>query len=117
MPSLGSYLRGAVQLIVLAAGFGIAAYMLRSRLMPGWRGAPARLVEIVFAVGLLTIAAEVLGTFGLLYAGALLIVAVLTALVTRVAPVQPGSGQTARGGELGLWAGVVALVVVAIVVF
>ncbi len=117
MPSFGSYLLGAAQLIVLAAGFGLAAIMLRTRLLPGWRGAPARLVEIIFAVGLLTIAAEVLGTFGLLYAGTLLIVAVLIALVTRVAPEQPGSGQTARGGELGLWAGVVALVVVAIVVF
>src|SRR4051794_6216379 len=117
MPSFGSYLLGAVQLIVLAAGFGVAAYMLRARLLPGWRGAPARVVEIVFGVGLLTIAAEVLGTFGILYAGALLAVAVLSALVARVAPVQPGGGQTARGGELGFWAGVVVLVVVAIVVF
>jgi hypothetical protein len=117
MPSFGSYLLGAVQLIVLAAGFGIAAYMLRARLLPGWRGAPARLVEITFGVGLLTVAAEVLGTFGLLYAGALLAAAVLSALVARVAPEQPGGGTTARGGELGLWAGVVAFVVVAIVVF
>lgn len=117
MPSFGSYLLGAAQLIVLAAGFGVAAIMLRARLLPGWRGAPARLVEITFGVGLLTVAAEVLGTFGLLYAGALMIVAVLTALVARVAPEQPGGGETARGGELGLWAGVVALVVVAIVVF
>jgi hypothetical protein len=117
MPSLGSYLLGAAQLIVLVAGFGLAAYMLRARLLPGWKGAPARLVEITFGVGLLTVAAEVLGTFGLLYAGALLAVAVLTALIARVAPEQPGGGQTARGGELGLWAGVVAVVVIAIVVF
>jgi hypothetical protein len=117
MPSFGSYLLGAVQLIVLAAGFGLAAYMLRARLLPGWRGAPARLVEITFGVGLLTVTAEVLGTVGLLYAGALMIVAVLSALVARVAPVRPGGGQTARGGELGLWAALVALVVVAIVVF
>src|SRR5437868_3992617 len=117
MPSFGSYLLGAVQLFVLAAGFGVAAIMLRTRLLPGWRGAPARLVEITFGVGLLTVAAEVLGTFGLLYAGALMIVAVLTALVARVAPEQPGGGETARGGELGLWAGVVAFVVIAIVVF
>jgi len=117
MPSLGSYLLGAAQLIVLAAGFGLAAYMLRARLLPGWRGAPARLVEITFGVGLLTIAAEVLGTFGLLYAGALLAAAVLTALVARVTPEQPGGGQTARGGELGLWAALVAVAVIAIVVF
>jgi hypothetical protein len=117
MPSFGSYLLGAAQLLVLVAGFGLAAIMLRARLLPGWRGAPARLVEITFGVGLLTIAAEVLGTFGLLYAVALMIVAVLIALVARVAPEQPGGGVTARGGELGLWAGVVAVVVVAIVVF
>jgi hypothetical protein len=117
MPSFGSYLLGALQLIVLAAGFGLAAYMLRTRLLPGWRGAPARLVEITFGVGLLTLAAEVLGTFGLLYPGALVAVAVLSALMGRVAPVQPGGGQTARGGELGLWAGVVVTIVVAIVVF
>jgi hypothetical protein len=117
MPSLGSYLLGAAQLIVLAGGFGASAYLLRARLLPGWQGAPARLVEIVFAVGLVTAAAEVLGTFGLLYAGTLMIVAVLIALVARVAPVQPGGGQTARGGELGLWATVVVLVVIAIVVF
>src|ERR1700709_1653161 len=117
MPSFGSYLLGAVQLLVLVAGFGLAAYMLRLRLLTGWRGAPARLVEITFGVGLLTVAAEVLGTFHLLYVVPLLIVAVLSALVARVAPVRPGAGQTARGGELGFWAAVVAIVVGAIVVF
>src|SRR5689334_8770261 len=117
MPSLGSYLLGAAQLIVLVAGFGLAAYMLRARLLPGWRGAPARLVEIIFGVGLLTIAAEVLGTFELLYPGALCLVAVLIAVVARVAPEQPGGGRTARGGELGLWAALVAVAVIAIVVF
>jgi hypothetical protein len=117
MPSLGSYLLGAAQLLVLAAGFGASAYLLRARLLPGWQGAPARLVEVIFAVGLVTVAAEALGTFGLLYAGTLMLVAVLIALVARVAPVQPGGGQTARGGELGLWAVLVVLAVIAIVVF
>ncbi len=117
MPSFGSYLLGAAQLVVLVGGFGLAAYMLRARLLPGWEGAPARLVEITFGVGLLTIAAEFLGTFGVLYAGSLALLGVLIALIARVAPVQPGGGRTARGGELGLWATVVALVVIAIVVF
>ena len=40
MPSLGSYLLGAAQLVVLAVGFGLAAFLLRARLLPGWRGAP-----------------------------------------------------------------------------
>ncbi|MCW2979281.1 MAG: hypothetical protein JWO14_1008 [Solirubrobacterales bacterium] len=117
MTSFGSYLLGAAQLAVLAAGFGLAAYWLRARLLPGWRGAPARLVEVIVAVGLVTVVSEVLGTFGLLYAGALLICAVLVALAARYVPTARGGGQTARGGELGLWAALVAIVVIAIVVF
>jgi len=115
--SFGSYLLGAAQLVVLAAGFGLAAYWLRARLLPGWRGAPARLVEVIVAVGLLTVVAEVLGTFGLLYAGALLVAAVLVALGARCVPTASGGGQTARGGELGLWASLVAIAVIAIVAF
>ncbi|HEY5332034.1 MAG TPA: hypothetical protein VIJ21_00690, partial [Solirubrobacterales bacterium] len=117
MTSFGSYVLGAAQLVVLAGAFGIAAFLLRSRLLPGWRGAPARLVETVVAVGLLTVVSEVLGTFGLLYAGALIAAAVLVAIAVRVVPVQPGGGQTARGGELGLWASLIAIGVVAIVAF
>ncbi|HTR75062.1 MAG TPA: hypothetical protein VMH33_07350 [Solirubrobacterales bacterium] len=117
MPSLGSYLLGAAQLIVLGAGFGYAAYLLRARLLGGWRGAPARLVEIVVAVGLLIVVSEVLGTFGGLYAGVLIVAAVLVALAARLVPTRDGGGETAPGGELGLWATVVALAVIAIVVF
>jgi hypothetical protein len=117
VPSVGSYLVGAVQLVVLAAGFGLASWLLRARLLPGWRGAPARLVEIVTAVGLLTIAAEALGSVHLLYAGALVAAAVLAAFAARLVPARAGGGQTARGGELGTWAAAVAFVVIAIVVF
>jgi hypothetical protein len=117
MPSFGSYLLGAAQLIVLVGGFGLAAYRLRERLLPGWRGAPARLVETVVAVGLLTAVGEVLGTFGLLYAGALIVAAVLAAAAARFVPGGRGGGQTARGADLGLWAALVTLAVIAIVVF
>jgi hypothetical protein len=117
MTSFGSYVLGAAQLVVLAAGFGLAAYLVRSRLLPGWRGAPARLVECVLAVGLLTVVSEVLGTFGLLYAGALLVAAVLVAVAARFVPGGSGGGQTARGADLGVWASLVAIAVVAIVTF
>ncbi|HEY0280775.1 MAG TPA: hypothetical protein VGC32_21125 [Solirubrobacterales bacterium] len=117
MTSFGSYLLGAAQLAVLVAGFGLAAHWLRARLLPGWRGAPARLVEAIVAVALVTLVSEVLGTFGLLYAGALLICGVLVAFAARHVPIASGGGQTARGGELGLWAALVAIVVVAIVAF
>jgi hypothetical protein len=117
VPSFGSYLLGAAQLVVLALATGYAAWILRARLMPGWRGAPARLVEVGVAVGLVIAVSEILGTFDLLYAGALIGAMVLVAIVAQVVPVRAGGGQTARGVDPGVWASLVAIVVVAIVVF
>ncbi|HEY2479188.1 MAG TPA: hypothetical protein VGI17_10715, partial [Solirubrobacterales bacterium] len=118
MPSFGSYLLGAAQLAVLAVATGYAAWILRARLLPGWRGAPARLVEVTVAVGLVTAVSEILGTFGLLYAGALILGMVLVALAAHLVAVRPGSGgQTARGIDPGVLASLVAIVVIAIVVF
>ena len=71
MLSLGSYLLGAAELALVALSLGFSAYRLRRRLMPAWEGAPARLVEAIVAVALLIWISEILGTFGLLYAGAL----------------------------------------------
>jgi len=117
MPSFGSYLLGAAQLAVLAATTGYAAWMLRARLLPGWRGAPARLVEVTLAVGLLTVVSEILGTFGLLYAGALILAMALVAFASRQVALRQGGGQTARGVDPGVLASLVAIAVIAIVVF
>jgi hypothetical protein len=118
VPSFGSYLLGAAQLAVLAVATGYAAWVLRARLLPGWGGAPARLVEVTVAVGLVTAVSEILGTFGLLYAGALILAMVLVALAARLVAARPGSGgQTARGVDPGVLASLVAIVVIAIVVF
>ena len=117
MPSFGSYLLGAAQLAILAAATGYAAWLLRARLLPGWRGAPARLVEVTVAVALVTVVSEVLGTFGLLYAGALILAMVAVALAARLVPRGQGGGQTARGVDPGVLASLVAIAVIAIVVF
>jgi hypothetical protein len=117
VPSLGSYLLGAAQLAVLAVATGYAAWLLRARLLPGWRGAPARLVEVTGAVGLVTVVSEVLGTFGLLYAGALILAMVAVALAAHLVPQGRGGGQTARGVDPGVLASLVAIAVIAIVVF
>src|SRR6202012_4503029 len=53
----------------------------------------------------------------LLYAGALLIAAVVLAAAARYVPAGSGGGQTARGGGPGLWAFLTAIVVLAIVAF
>jgi hypothetical protein len=78
--SLGSYLLGAAQLAVAALSLGFSAYRLRQRLLPAWEGAPARLAEATAAVAFLLWISEILGTFGLLYAGTLV---ALSALLAR----------------------------------
>ena len=68
-PSLGSYLAGSLSLVLIAAALGFGAYNLRRWITPEFRGAPARLVELVLAVALLVLALQLVGTVGLLSAG------------------------------------------------
>jgi hypothetical protein len=95
MVSVGSYLLGAVQLALVAIPIGFSAYRLRQWLLPAWTGAAARLVEIVAAVALLIWLSEILGLFGLLYAGTLIGGAVLLAMLARLLPVGGAVGGTA----------------------
>ncbi len=78
--SFSEFIAGLVLLALVAGLAGYAAWRLRARLMPGWSGAPARLVEVVAATGLLLLAAELLGLFGLLKAIPLVILLGLVAL-------------------------------------
>lgn len=95
MVNAGSYLLGAVQLALVVVPLAFAAYRLRRRLLPGWYGAPALLVESIAFVALLIWISEILGTFGLFYAGALIAVSVLLGLATWFLPV----GGPARRGR------------------
>ena len=79
MVDLGSYLLGVVQLALVVVPIGFSAYRLRQRLLPAWEGAPARLVESIVGVALLIWISEILGTFGLFYAGTLIAAALLVA--------------------------------------
>ena len=84
MLNLGSYLLGVAQVAAVALSLGFASYRLRQRLMPDWTGAPARLVEAIVAVALLVWISELLGLFGLLYAGTLVAASALVALLALV---------------------------------
>jgi len=86
MVSLGSYLLGAVQLALVLAPVGLSAYWLRQRLLPTWQGPPARLVEIIAAIALVIWLSELLGTFGLFYAGSLIAASVIVAVAVRFLP-------------------------------
>ncbi|HEU5063756.1 MAG TPA: hypothetical protein VFT79_11480 [Solirubrobacterales bacterium] len=67
---------------------------MRKRFLPAWDGPPARLVEVVFAVSLLTAVALLLGSFGLLTASAL-----LSSLLVLGAIVWVWSRQSGAPGE------------------
>ena len=100
MVSAGSYVLSAVLLAVLVLSLGFSAYGLRRTLMPAWDGAPARLVEAIVGVALLIWLAELLGVFGLLYAGALVAAAVLLAAAVAAGPRVLSRGRGA-GASLG----------------
>jgi hypothetical protein len=89
--SAGSYLVGALQLALVVVPICFAAFRLRQRLLPAWVGAPARLVESIVAVALVTWISEVLGTFGLFYAGGLIVAALLVAGTVAFWPAGPAA--------------------------
>jgi hypothetical protein len=120
-----------VQLALVVVPLAFSAYRLRQRLLPAWVGAPARLVESITFVALLIWISEILGTFGLFYAGAVIAAAVLVAGTVALWPAGPAaagdppSPATTQGmvppttsptGEAP-WALVVMAAVVAITVF
>jgi hypothetical protein len=59
------YLLGAAELAAIAAALAYGAVQARRVLLPGWSGAPARLVEAVLAVSTLLVIGELLGSVGL----------------------------------------------------
>ena len=86
MVDLGGYLLGVVQLALVVGPLAFSAYKLRQRLLPAWEGAPARLVESIAFVALLIWLSEILGTFGLFYAGTLIGASILLGLAAWFLP-------------------------------
>ncbi|HEU5142000.1 MAG TPA: hypothetical protein VFU04_02470, partial [Solirubrobacterales bacterium] len=64
MLDLGRYLLGAADLVLLVGFAWLGGSAIRARLLPDFRGTPAHLATSVFALALLLMIAEVLGTFG-----------------------------------------------------
>ncbi|HSF01467.1 MAG TPA: hypothetical protein VLA62_00560, partial [Solirubrobacterales bacterium] len=101
--TVGAYVGGALELVVVLAALAFGAHRVRALLLPGWSGAPARLAEAVLAVAGLIWVCEALGTFGLFEEGVLLgalVAAGMAAglLATRLAdgrPVQPAAAPPA----------------------
>ncbi len=63
--SAGAYLLAIAELAIIVTGLGLGAVALRRRVLPGWEGAPARLVESIAAVAVAVWIGELLGVVGL----------------------------------------------------
>lgn len=90
--SFGSYLAGAIEILVVVAALGFGATRLRARLLDGWSGARARLAEVVLGLSLLVVSLELVGVVGLYKPGWVLIGTVAAGV---------GAGLWASGGERG----------------
>ena len=76
----GDYLVGAVELAAVLAALAFGAHRVRRLLLPGWSGAPARLVEIVLGVTALVLVSEILGAFGWFDELAVLVVTIVVGI-------------------------------------
>ncbi len=62
--SAGAYLLGAAELAIVLLAAAAGATRLRSRLLPGWAGPPAWLVDLVIGIAIVVWVAELLGSVG-----------------------------------------------------
>jgi hypothetical protein len=111
--STSQYLLGAAELAVIAAALGLGAYHLRALLAPVWTGALARLAEVVIALSMLILVAEILGVVGLFEEVPLLIGYVVTGLgatllARRRGLPEPPEAPEARSSWLMIGIGIVA---------
>jgi hypothetical protein len=79
-PSFGSYIVGCISLVGILAALGLGAYWLRRWIVPEFSGALARLADATIATALLILTLQVLGTFGALYLGWIVLACVVVGL-------------------------------------
>jgi len=116
--SLASFYIGMAQLVLVVAALGFVAFRVRSRILPAFDGAPARLAELVIGVGSLIVFSELLGLFGLLQGPVLLIGALLAAAAVwlRVYPAPVEEDLKPPAPPISNWARILAIAVAGILV-
>ena len=77
----GEYLLGAAELGLIVASLALAAVRLRRLALPGFKGTPALVADVVGAITLAIVLGELLGTFGAFTEIGYLIASLLVALL------------------------------------
>ncbi|MDP9189049.1 MAG: hypothetical protein M3O25_07350, partial [Actinomycetota bacterium] len=102
--SFGDFLVGVVGLVAIVVPLGLASVRLRGRLLPGWDGPAARLVEAVLGLSLLTVLLQLLGAVGLfepaILIGASIVVGTALAAWIPRGEGAPGSASRSRVAAL-----------------
>ncbi|MGZ5342014.1 MAG: hypothetical protein ACXWW8_03615 [Solirubrobacterales bacterium] len=98
--NFADYALGCAGVAAIAISLGFAAVAIRTRLLPGWTAAPARLAEAILAIGLLTLILELLGTIGLLTGPAIVIAAAIVGTAGWVGGRRPSVSGAAPAGPL-----------------
>src|ERR1700749_2870919 len=97
--SFGRYLLGVAAVLCVLGSVGVGAAALRRYLLPDWRGAYARLAEIVTGCALLVGIMEVLGTVGLFRLVPMLVGSIAVGAALRLGLTSRSSARVVgRGG-------------------
>ena len=83
-PSFGSYIGGCLAVIGIVSALGLGGYWLRRWIVPEFSGALARLADATFAVGLLMISLELLGTLSILRTGWIVVACIAIGLLAAL---------------------------------
>ena len=105
--SLGRYVVGVAALLCVLGSLGVGATAVRRCLLPDWRGAYARLAEIVTGCALLVGTMEVLGTVGLFRLVPMVVGSIAVGSALRLWLTSRSSAQVVR--PRAAWPGVIAV--------
>lgn len=113
-----SFYAGLLLVAVTGLSLGFTAYRVRSRVLPAFEGAPARLAEVILGLALLVVLSEALGLFGLLRGWTLVPACLLIALIAwlRVYPAESPPESRPPAPVVSTAAKLLALAVAGVVV-
>lgn len=94
--TVGRYLIGVAALLCVLGSLGVGAAAIRRYLLPDWRGAHARLAEIVTGCALLVGIMEVLGTVGLFRLVPMVVGSIAVGSALRLGLTSRSSARTVR---------------------